>query len=152
MLAVITARVAFAPVLVLAATMSMVAACDSEPAQDAKPSAQETAPTLSEIPPPLVPAMPLPDNAIENAVAKIDGIADGLMKKSGIPGMAVAVVHGGKPVYVKGFGVKDIKTGDKVDPDTVFQLASLSKSISSTVVAQQVGEKAIGCFSTSAKE
>jgi CubicO group peptidase (beta-lactamase class C family) len=141
---VITARRVFAPLVVLAATMSMVAACDSEPAQEPTPSAQETAPTLSEIPPPLVPAMPLPDNAIENAVAKIDGIADDLMKKSGIPGMAVAVVHGGKPVYAKGFGVKDIKTGDKVDPDTVFQLASLSKSISSTVVAQQVGEKAIG--------
>ncbi|WNG95614.1 serine hydrolase [Mycobacterium sp. ITM-2016-00318] len=124
--------------------MSMVAACGSGPAQDTKPSAQETAPTLSEIPPPLVPAMPLPDNAIENAIAKIDGIADGLMKKSGIPGMAVAVVHGGKAVYAKGFGVKDIKKGEKVDSDTVFQLASLSKSISSTVVAQQVSEKAIG--------
>jgi len=41
-------------------------------------------------------------------------------------------------------GFKDIKTGDKVDPDTVFQLASLSKSISSTVAAQQVGANAIG--------
>ena len=32
----------------------------------------------------------------------------------------------------------------RVDPDTVFQIASLSKSISSTVVAQQVGTDAIG--------
>ena len=31
------------------------------------------------------------------------------MKKSGIPGMAVAVVHGGKTVYAKGFGVKDVR-------------------------------------------
>ena len=50
-----------------------------------------------------------------DAVAKLDGIADELMKKSGIPGMAVAVVHGGKTVYAKGFGVRDIKTGDKVE-------------------------------------
>ena len=84
----------------------MVAACDSEPAQENKPSAEEAKPTLSEVPPPLVPAMPLPDNAIENAVGKIDGIADDLMKKTGIPGMAVAVVHGGKTVYAKGFGVQ----------------------------------------------
>jgi CubicO group peptidase (beta-lactamase class C family) len=48
--------------------------------------------------------MPLPANAVDNAVAKLDGIADDLMKKSGIPGMAVAVVHGGKTVYAKGFG------------------------------------------------
>jgi CubicO group peptidase (beta-lactamase class C family) len=127
--------------------MSMVAACDSGPVEEPKPSADEVRPTLSEVPPPLVPAMPLPDNAIENAVAKIDGIADDLMKKSGIPGMAVAVVHRGKTVYAKGFGVRDIESGDagsnRVDPDTVFQIASLSKSISSTVVAQQVGTHAI---------
>jgi hypothetical protein len=76
----------FAPVIVLAAAISMVAACDSGPTQEPTPSAEDAAPTLSEIPPPLVPAMPLPDNAIENAVGKLDGIADDLMKKSGIPG------------------------------------------------------------------
>jgi CubicO group peptidase (beta-lactamase class C family) len=121
----------------------MVAACDSGPAEETKPSAEEAKPTLSDVPPPLVPAMPLPDKAVDNAVAKLDGIADELMKKSGIPGMAVAVVHAGKTVYAKGFGVKDVKSGEKVDADTVFQLASLSKSISSTVVAQQVSANAI---------
>jgi CubicO group peptidase (beta-lactamase class C family) len=143
-LAVIRASTACASFVAIAAVVSLLAACDSGPAPEANPSAQKAEPTLSDVPPPLVPAMPLPDNAIENAVAKIDGIADDLMKKSGIPGMAVAVVHGAKAVYAKGFGVKDIKTGDKVDPDTVFQLASLSKSISSTVAAQQVGANAIG--------
>ena len=47
----------------------------------------------------------------------------------------------------KGFGVKDVRNGDgadnKVDPDTVFQLASLSKPLGATVVAHQVGENAI---------
>ncbi len=102
----------------------------------------------SDLPPPLVPAMALPDNAVDNAVAKLDGIADELMKSSGIPGMAVAVVHDGKTLYAKGFGVKDVtKPADdpanKVDPDTVFQLASVSKPIGATVVAHEVGQKAI---------
>ena len=74
---------------------------------------------------------------------KLDGMAEDLMAKSGIPGMAVAVVHGGKTLYAKGFGVKDVRNGDgpdnKVDPDTVFQLASLSKPLGATVVAHQVG-------------
>ncbi len=94
--------------------------------------------------------MPLPDNAVENAVAKLDGMVNDLMKKSGLPGMAVAVVHGGRTVYAKGFGVKDVRNGDavanpanEVNPDTVFQLASLSKPLGSTVVAHQVGENAI---------
>ena len=48
------------------------------------------------------------------------------MKQSGIPGMAVAVVHDGKIVYTKGFGVKDVRNDAKVDSDTVFQVASVS--------------------------
>ena len=123
------------------AVLALVPGCDAKPAEPAPPP---TAQTQSDVPPPLVPAMPLPDNAVDNAVAKLDGIVDDLMKKSGIPGMAVAVVHGGKTVYAKGFGVKDVRSGDKIDPDTVFQLASLSKPLSATVVAHQVGQNAIG--------
>jgi CubicO group peptidase (beta-lactamase class C family) len=132
---------ALARTAVVALLLTLVAGCGSKPAQPAPPP---TASAQSDVPPPLVPAMPLPANAVDNAVAKLDGIADDLMKKSGIPGMAVAVVHGGKTVYAKGFGVRDIKTGDKVDPDTVFQLASVSKPVSATVVAHQVGVNAIG--------
>jgi CubicO group peptidase (beta-lactamase class C family) len=117
-------------------TLLLAVACSAKESEPSKP--------LSDVPPPLVPAMPLPENAVENAVAKLDGLADELMRESGIPGMAVAVVQGGKTVYAKGFGVKDVKTGGKVDPDTVFQLASLSKPVSATVVAHQVGENAIG--------
>ena len=119
----------------------LIPGCEAKPAEPAPPPAAQT---QSDVPPPLVPAMPLPDNAVDNAVAKLDGMVDDLMKKSGIPGMAVAVVHGGKTVYAKGFGVKDVRSGDKIDPDTVFQLASLSKPLSATVVAQQVGQSAIG--------
>jgi CubicO group peptidase (beta-lactamase class C family) len=124
------------PLAVAALLLMLVAGCGSEPAEPATPSA--------DVPPPLVPAMDLPDNAVDNAVAKLDGIADELMKKSGIPGMAVAVVHGGKTLYAKGFGVKDVRTGEPVDPDTVFQLASLSKPLAATVVAHQVGVNAVG--------
>ena len=99
----------------------------------------ETATTVSDEPPQLAPAMALPDNAVANAVSKLDGIAEELMASSGIPGMSVAVVHGGKTLYAKGFGVRDVKNGEKVDADTVFQLASLSKPLAATVVAHEVG-------------
>ena len=92
--------------------------------------------------------MPLPDNAVADAVAKLDGIAEELMNSSGIPGMAIAVVHGGKTVYAKGFGVRDTRVGNKVDADTVFQLASVSKSLAATVVAHQVGAGVIGWDTT----
>jgi CubicO group peptidase (beta-lactamase class C family) len=88
-------------------------------------------------------AVPIPPGRVEQAVAQLDGLADGIMRHSGIPGMSVAVVHGGKVVYAKGFGVRRAGDAARVDADTVFQLASLSKPIAATVVARQVGAGAI---------
>jgi CubicO group peptidase (beta-lactamase class C family) len=122
----------------VAALVAAVTACTS--------TAPGPAPAPSGEPPQLVPAAALPDNAVGNAVAQLDRIAAELMTESGIPGMAVAVVHGGKTVYAKGFGVRDSRTSEEVDADTVFQLASLSKPIAASVVAQQVGTGAIGWY------
>lgn len=131
-------------ILSVAAAVVLLAGCGaSDTAQPSDRPAPPVAAPADPVPPPLVPSGPLPENAVDNAVAQLDGIAADLMSRSGVPGMTVAVVHGGKTVYAKGFGVKDVKTGDPVDPDTVFQLASVSKSLSSTVVAQQVGAGAV---------
>ncbi len=125
----------------LVAVAAFIGGCDATSA--GPPTTSSTA----EVVPPLDPAMGLPANAVEDAVGMLHGIADELLKASGVPGMAVAVVHGGKTVYARGFGVKDVCNGDapgnRVDPDPVFQLASLSKSLSSTVVAHQVGAAAV---------
>jgi CubicO group peptidase (beta-lactamase class C family) len=45
-----------------------------------------------------------------------------------------------RTVYAKGFGVRDTSAKVPIDADTVFQLASLSKPIGSTVVAELIGE------------
>lgn len=138
----------------LAVLALLLTGCEARPADTPESSAGAPPPAAGkpaeagDVPPPLVPAMPLPENAVENAVAKLDGLAADLMKKSGLPGMAVAVVSGGKSLYARGFGVKDNRKpaddpANAIDPDTVFQLASVSKSLASTVVAHQVGEKAI---------
>ena len=113
------------------AVTAVLAACGGQPSK--------TAFELSGEPPRLAPAMALPDNAVSNAVAKLDGSADDLLDSSGIPGMAVAVVRGAKTVYGRGFGVRDTRTGESADADTIFQLASLSKPLAATVVAHEVG-------------
>jgi CubicO group peptidase (beta-lactamase class C family) len=92
-----------------------------------------------ELPPPQVAGVPIPDGQIERAVDQLDALAQAILEKSGIPGLAVAVVRGGKTVYARGFGLRKIGERSPVDADTVFQIASLSKSIGATVVARQVG-------------
>ena len=89
--------------------------------------------------PPQISAVAIPDGQIDRAVAGLDAIADEIMRRSGIPGLAIAVVKGGQTVYAKGFGVRKVGDAAPVDADTVFQIASLSKSLAGSVVAHEVG-------------
>lgn len=80
----------------------------------------------------------IPDGRVEHIVDRVDQRAQELLRETGIPGMAVAIVADGKVVYQKGFGVREAGTEQPVGPDTVFQLASMSKPIGATVVAREV--------------
>ncbi|WP_442287856.1 serine hydrolase [Variovorax sp. M-6] len=84
-------------------------------------------------------AAPIPTEQIDAAVAKLDELVADIMRRSNIPGMAVAVVKDGRTIYAKGFGVRRVGSPERVDADTVFQLASMSKPIGATVVAGLVG-------------
>lgn len=95
--------------------------------------------TLAEESPSVYSAVAVPPAQIDAAIGKLDGMAAEIMAKTGIPGMAVAVVRGGATVYAKGFGVRKVGEAAPVDADTVFQIASVSKSLAATVVARQVG-------------
>ena len=97
-------------------------------------------PTLS---PSETAGVPVPPGQIDHAIAQLDSLAASLRAKTGIPGLAIAVVRDGTTVYAKGFGVRKVGETDPVDRHTVFQLASVSKSLSATVVARQIGRGGI---------
>jgi CubicO group peptidase (beta-lactamase class C family) len=77
---------------------------------------------------------------IDEAVAQLPGIIEQIQTKTGVPGIAVAVVHDDKVVYSGGFGVRNTKGTKPVTPETVFQIASVSKSLGASVVAAAVGK------------
>lgn len=72
---------------------------------------------------------------VKAALPKLDAFVDELIAYDAVPGVAVAVVFDDQVVYLKGFGIREAGKPDTVDADTVFQVASFSKPISSTVVA-----------------
>jgi CubicO group peptidase (beta-lactamase class C family) len=74
------------------------------------------------------------------AIAQLDDLARQTLDRTKIPGMAIAVVSGDEPPYLAGFGVREVGQDAPVDPETVFQLASMSKPIASTIVAGVVGD------------
>ena len=77
---------------------------------------------------------------VTKAIQELEKLAQKQIQQNAVPGIAIAVVFQDKVVYAKGFGVRDVNTKTPVDADTVFQLASVSKPIGSTVVAELVGE------------
>lgn len=87
--------------------------------------------------------VPVPSGRVVGAVRLLDGIIGELLAATGVPGLAASVVHHGRLPYAKGFGVRDVSTGVPVDARTVFPLASVSKSLSATVVAGLVGRDVV---------
>ncbi len=78
------------------------------------------------------------------ALPRLDSFASAILRRTGVPGMAIAVVHDDRVVMLRGYGLREVGKPGVVDPDTVFQLASLSKPIASTVVAALVGDGRLG--------
>ena len=85
----------------------------------------------------------LPAERVTAALPGLEKYIAGLRERTGVPGLAIAVVHADKPVYVKGFGVREIGAPVPIDADTVFQLASVSKPLTATVIAGLVGDKTV---------
>ena len=77
--------------------------------------------------------------AVEAALPQLVELAEAAVNDGDVPGLALAVVHQDEVVLTAGYGVRSVESGEPVTTDTVFQLASLAKPISSTVVSAVVG-------------
>jgi len=80
-------------------------------------------------------AVKLAPGGLDLALDQLEDTIATIMERSLVPGVAVAVVHGGETVFAQGFGVRKLGEDDPVTPDTVFQIASVSKPLAATVAA-----------------
>ena len=58
-----------------------------------------------------------------------------LMARDQIPGVAVGVVEGGRLVFARGFGHRNVDRRLPVTPDTLFPIGSCSKAFTATAIA-----------------
>ncbi|HEX2207259.1 MAG TPA: serine hydrolase domain-containing protein [Longimicrobium sp.] len=98
------------------AAIALTAACGPEPYASPSP-----APHASAEPRVLA-------DSLEPFVQEL--VADGF-----IPGVAIAVVTRDGPSYLRGFGVRDVRTREPVTPGTGFYIASSTKSFTGTLAA-----------------
>ena len=74
---------------------------------------------------------------------QVDSLTELVLKTFDVPGIAVAVVKDGKVIHAKGYGVRSLRTMQKVDENTLFGVASNSKAFTAAALGMLVDEKKI---------
>ena len=67
--------------------------------------------------------------------SEIDNVVEKARSAFNVPGIAVAIIQGDKILHAKGYGLRNINKKKKVNADTLFQIASNSKSMTATALA-----------------
>ncbi len=85
------------------------------------------------------PSRPVP----AGLVAKIEHLAEQIVARGRVTGLAIGVVHEDRILLERGFGTTQAGRNDPVDRDTVFRIASLSKAFAGTLTAMLVRDGAM---------
>jgi CubicO group peptidase (beta-lactamase class C family) len=84
-------------------------------------------------------------NDFPKIIKKFEEFAIKAQEELKVPGFAVAIIQNDKVIYAKGFGVKRADLPDtpanRVDPHTLFEIGSISKSFTSTLAAMAIDQK-----------
>src|SRR4030095_4634441 len=65
----------------------------------------------------------------ETLIADFERLISNLMEEAVVPGLSIAVIKDAKLFWRRGFGVKDSSSKEPVDNDTMFEAASVSKTV-----------------------
>ena len=99
--------------------------------------------TLSGAPAPdFLPAKGLLHDFNAASTKQLDKFIETYQQYYGIPGISLALIKDGKPVYYKTYGYKNTVTHEKVDSSTLFEAASVTKPVFSFAV-QRLAERGI---------
>lgn len=68
------------------------------------------------------------------AFPEVHRVFERFQRQRGIPGLVYGIVVDRNLAWVKGIGVRDLRTQDPVTPDTVFRIASMTKSFTALAI------------------
>ncbi len=74
----------------------------------------------------------------------IDAAVEAVRTEVGIPGVAIAVVRGDSVVHARGYGVREVGSGDPVDAETLFAIGSATKAFTATLIGTLVDDGLLG--------
>jgi len=79
--------------------------------------------------------------ALAVPVAGLDTLADEAIRRYALPGLAIGVIENGKVIYRRTAGERESGSGQRIDPATLFKIASNSKAMTASVLARLVDAK-----------
>lgn len=91
----------------------------------------------------LVAFLPLAPLQAADPIPAIDKFIEQARVEWHVPGVAVSIVQGDKVLLSKGYGLAKYGADQKVDENTIFQLASISKAFTAAAIGVQVDAKKI---------
>jgi CubicO group peptidase (beta-lactamase class C family) len=127
-----------APLLAVAMMFPVLLCCREQPEQQPSQTTEGTSSTQS---------VPSRIDAVENGLCspvRIDGAEQVFhplsqqMEFYNVPGVSIAVINNGEIEWAKGYGAREAGTSSPVDENTLFQAASISKSVSALGALHQV--------------
>ncbi|MFS4456526.1 serine hydrolase domain-containing protein [Maribacter sp. 2304DJ31-5] len=81
------------------------------------------------------------DDVVLGGLVEADMLLQALVDKQKVPGLAIAVLKEGRPIFQRGYGYADLENKTRIHPQkTIFRIASISKPIAATALAHMVEE------------
>jgi CubicO group peptidase (beta-lactamase class C family) len=74
----------------------------------------------------------------------LDDYVAGAVRNLDLPGAALVIVKDGQPVIARGYGVRELGKPDLIDEQTIFDIASLTKTFTAAVVGTLVDDGTLG--------
>jgi serine-type D-Ala-D-Ala carboxypeptidase/endopeptidase len=72
--------------------------------------------------------------AIDDALSEVDRLVDAFVAREPVPGVAYGVIVDGELVHTRGVGTTSTVTNTPPSPDTVFRIASMTKSFTAAMI------------------
>ncbi len=81
-----------------------------------------------------------PIEVMRKSLAGFDAVVDKAIKDFKVPGLAIAIVKDGQPIYARGFGLRDVDKNLPVTPRTLFPIGSCTKAFTTFVMGTLADE------------
>jgi CubicO group peptidase (beta-lactamase class C family) len=73
---------------------------------------------------------------VQSGIRLLEAWIDHQMAYRGLPGMSIGIVHDQDLIWSRGFGFADVEKKVPARPDTIYRIASISKTFTSTAILQ----------------